>query len=800
MRPPRAWSPQSTRLLQLAATLLIALYMLFIGGTFDATIRFRVQLLNTVAGGALALLWLGVRLAQRQGWRTSGLELPLLLFAATQWVTLLTSAQPRLGLEWAAGCLAWTAAFCILYNLLASGWPREYVTNALLVVAAVLAADGIWAAAGWYLQWARLGQLPPVNFRYFGLLGHANLTAGLLNLLLPLVIARVLSGSVLQRAAMASLAAAMLVTEFFTSSRGGWLAGGAALAALGLLLVYQRGGVAWLRGMVRRWNNRSWILKTASLLGLCLAAGGAAWLLLRQARQITHGELFDSRSQFWPVAWDLFKRQPLNGAGPDLFPWFYSHYYSIPPDFFAPHAHSGLLQILCGSGLLGLAGLIVVAAGAARLIWRAWRASNGSVETAALMAGLLSVFFHQLFDYLFGTPIMPLLVLVITALALAPLPGSRPSRARSPLWLVAAVLVPLAVFAFALRASYWNDVGLAEAAGGQWQPAATAFEQAAQNDPGLTLYWEEAAYAETRAGHIEAALSWWEQAARSDPYWAVVPASIGILRPAGDAAAAQAARSLAPGSYLFALNAGAISEAQGSASLASEAYTTALNLNPRMANALFWQQSPQRASVLDTWRAHQPADNSGLAAGWAALKANAPAQAVALFQAAMTASPDSLEPYAGLASAYLALPDVTAAQRTIDAGLALPVAKLDETLGLHLVAGDVRAARGDRAGATAEYSIVFSAISDYNIDGPGSYGDTQREWQVYHRQALPTELIPQLPRAVITPEMDQRFARLAQWQMEAGQHAAACYVLVRVNAEAPHSTSGQLYSRLCGAP
>src|SRR5262249_21269433 len=169
MTTRRALSPEFTRALQLAATLLAVIYMVLIGGTFDATLRFRVQLLNYVAAAALALLWLGLRWARGQPWRQSGVELPLLLFVATQWVADATSAQPRLSLESAAGVVAWSAAFCIVYDLLAGGWPRAYLINALIVVAAVLSVYGVWAAASWYVGWIRLGQWPPVTFRDVGL-------------------------------------------------------------------------------------------------------------------------------------------------------------------------------------------------------------------------------------------------------------------------------------------------------------------------------------------------------------------------------------------------------------------------------------------------------------------------------------------------------------------------------------------------------------------------------------------------------------------------------------------------------
>jgi hypothetical protein len=129
----------------------------------------------------------------------------------------------------------------------------------------------------------------------------------------------------------------------------------------------------------------------------------------------------------------------------------------------------------------------------------------------------------------------------------------------------------------------------------------------------------------------------------------------------------------------------------------------------------------------------------------------------------------------------------------------LPVTSFEESLPLHLLAGEVDDARGDRAGATAEFSIVFNGIADYDINGPGSYGHPERAWQVFHREALPGELVPQLPRADITSDMDQRFAQLAQWYREDRQPTLACWILQRVYREAPQSVSGGLYGQECHA-
>jgi tetratricopeptide (TPR) repeat protein len=277
-----------------------------------------------------------------------------------------------------------------------------------------------------------------------------------------------------------------------------------------------------------------------------------------------------------------------------------------------------------------------------------------------------------------------------------------------------------------------------------------------------------------------------------------LPATIGALKQ--DLGVAQAARTLAPRSYLFALNAGAIAEAQGNTAAAQEAYRAALGLKPAIADALYWQQNPLRLSILQDWRRGLPAASTALDKGWAALASGAPDQAIGWFRHAAAENPNSLAPYEGLGRADLELHNYDAAQQTIKAGLALPVTHLEETLGLHLVAGDLADARGDRAGAIEEYATVFSGIAVYDIDGPGSYGDLERSWQVFNREALPGELVPQLLRADVTADMDQRFAKLAQWYQAANQHDLACLVLERVHREVPESVSGRLYGQVCSVP
>jgi hypothetical protein len=97
------------------------------------------------------------------------------------------------------------------------------------------------------------------------------------------------------------------------------------------------------------------------------------------------------------------------------------------------------------------------------------------------------------------------------------------------------------------------------------------------------------------------------------------------------------------------------------------------------------------------------------------------------------------------------------------------------------------------------YGEVFSAIDDYTFAGPGTYGYPQRSWYVFHREALPADLIPQLPRADITPQLDDRFAQLAAWYQADGHPEVSCLILERVAREAPLSVSGRLFQAQCAS-
>jgi O-antigen ligase len=782
--------------LRLTLTLLAAGYMVLVGGSFAATGDYRVQLLNTVMGGAAALVWCAVRWHQRARLTAVGLELALALFALSQWLALVTSTQPRLGLEWAASVTAWACTLLILCDLLSSGWPRAFVVNALLFSAALITLHGLYEVTAWYAGWLAWATGPIPTYRLEGL-GGPNVTAAAVNALLPLVLIRAARAPMAARVPLGALAAGMLVVNFFTSSRAGWLACVVTLASFAGLLMLSSGHRATIDGLVRGIRRTVPIARGLAVVLAVVVVGGVAWAVSRQAQHASHVPLLDSRWTFWTAAWEMFRLRPLTGAGPDLYAWLYPRWVPSPPGWLAGHAHSLPLQVLSGSGLLGVTALAALAGVLGRLLWRRWQASDDRPLSAALMAGLAGFGFHTLFDLLRDWPALLFIVTVLAALALT---DTREQLHRPRPWPSAVLAAPLAaclgVFAFALRAAGFNAAGLQSAAATDWTTAARAFTRAAALDPAFTLYWEEAAYAQVRAGHPETALSLWERAARDDPYWSVPPATVAVLTE--DATAMKAALDLSRAQHdLWTLNAAVLAEANGDEAAARAFYARTLELRPASGAALFWQQTSLRQSVLAEWQASQSADVSGLTLGRQALAAGDASQAIGYFEAMLAQDSTRLDAYAGLAQAQYQLGEEALAERYRQAGLRTQVVDLQQTLSLRLLGGDWARDRGDDPAAAAAYSGVFSAVYDYTVYGPATYGNPRRYWMVYHRAALPSDLVPQFARADITAAMDERFAWLVEWTAGQGNRNVACLIAERVWREAPRSLSGDLYRSLC---
>jgi putative inorganic carbon (hco3(-)) transporter len=795
-------------LLQWAIYLLLLSYWVIVGGVYYYMIKFPVAVLNLVLIGTAGVIWLGVRLIQKARLPRTGLEGALLWLGITQVIVTATSVDWRLSLETLAQLTAFILAGLALADLIAHGWPEAQLINGLFFAAGIMCFAGAWEVGSWYSRWWQLGiWIPPVAYRLQGLLSHPNLTAGFLNLIIPLAVVKLLRATTrLERISLSLLLAVMAVLLFFTSSRGGWIATVVALGVT-LALYYGRAFIPqvsqWLPKQARQLNFVQWaFVGITSLIGIM----GAGWLLFLQTISASHGPLFSSRQNFWVPAFQLFSQHWLTGIGPGLFSRMWATVDSLPPNPVVVHAHNTYLLVATESGLLGFSSVLLLGLAYGLIFQRRWKAvPEQRWLMAAVAGGLSSVLTQGLFDFLLNSPAFVFILILVAALGLSRLPmeGSIPGLPAGALILPtvgAFIIFIYSLWGYAPFAQGLNQTALDEEA------ALTAICIAPQRDSRFALYWQQCGLAYSQASlkdkaFVPLALQAFEQAIALDPTWPANYANKAALEwQAGETdqalQAMQVAAKLAPKSALFALNLGWFYEAQGDAEQARTAYQKALDLR-NSAQALFWKQTPLRAGVLAHWQANHPNGDDLLTQAQAAFDTQHYAKALEFYQSAVKAYSIYPSAYIGLARTSWKLGQDTQGNQFAEEALLIPIFTSNQQVELYWLQAEAAEREGDRTRAIRYGSQYFIQISNPGIMGPGSWGYPAYAWFGYRREGLPVEFVPQLIQDNITPETDTRLTQLAHWYEADQQHATACLILERIYHEAPISEGRQLREKIC---
>jgi hypothetical protein len=201
--------------------------------------------------------------------------------------------------------------------------------------------------------------------------------------------------------------------------------GGMALL-MAFLMVWTSGSRAALWGLLVlalawSWGLGRWRWAALTPLGL-LAVSLWAWpaALGRLSQVFVLDTNAQARLQFWQVALQLAREQPLGGVGFGNFPIYFQ--FNLPPkpiEFSPGHAHNLLLHLLAEGGLLSVCGLVVLLGAMVAVIFRAraW-----PVLTLLLVALLLN-----LLDYSFFTAWCFYPLMLATAWALTRSRTTNPS-------------------------------------------------------------------------------------------------------------------------------------------------------------------------------------------------------------------------------------------------------------------------------------------------------------------------------------------------------------------------------------
>ncbi len=718
-------------------------YVSLIGGGPITGGLFRWQLVTSILSVGLFggwLLWRGI--AQRVGWPLTGLEWAISAAALAGLLSLLAAPAWRLGLARLSELGGLAALFYLAVDVFDAGIPRRIFIRALIIVSGIALGLSLLEVYFYYQyvgQWRDLFTQPP--YRLVSLLGHPNLFAGFVNLTLPFVaIEWRRNQRAWARSGLALWGIGYVVVLPFASSRGGLLGLGVMLAALGIWLLWQRGWTS-ARKLFEGLRGRVWIIGIA----IALAVAAFVGLFIYQSIQPVHSGVFSSRLYIWQVAARVIAAHFWLGTGPGRFGLEAAHVISLPPDFWPLHAHSVFWQVFAEFGLIGWLAATGLIVGAARMLGRVARASEGEARAQVIWitAGLAGYATQNLVDdqtHVLAT-MVPLMLILALAISAQP---ERVRRARVPLAVMGLPLLLIGV----LQAQWlWAYAAFDQAQqayqAGDAVKALALTQEAARRDPTKPFYDIEAGLLAAQLEDWPTAQTHFEHAAIREGSLAFVWANLGVARwrngdPAGGFAALESAAQLAPRSATIQLTAGWIAEAAGQSDPAQTHYLTALTLRPEWADRPFWDQTGARIKA----------------------------------RAATLSIPDPDDPYPK-ALAALAAGHTAEARNWIDVGLSKPNLSPNQRVEWQMLLGDVLLAEGDEAGAMAQYSGALPSFANPSIEGTGySFWNTYGFW-LHQRQPLPFDSVPGLMPLDVTPAMLARFEQLSVWRQSRADCAGA---------------------------
>ncbi|MFH1144243.1 MAG: O-antigen ligase family protein [Candidatus Eisenbacteria bacterium] len=325
-------------------------------------------------GCGFALLGLLIALStKRIGYRRTPLDLPLLLFFAAEAIAAMLSPERGHSLRSLRG--EWILLFFFVFSQAIRDMRQLQRAYAVLLASSTVVA--LYAIGQCVLGWDLTGRHPlersSTLFIAMGLFGH-HLTYGgsvLLTLTIALALA---SGQASRRetflARLALPAQALAILASF--ARTAWA------GVLAAMLVR----IATLRGKTR-------ILGWGALLLLIGIAAAAQPFRARLGPLVQLSE--DPRSRLWATALRIWSDHPIVGSGPGTYAILFPD-YKVPGRYMSTgNAHSDPLNVLAGSGLLGLGTFIFLVVSFFRTAVSAYRAAPArDPARPLLLAGILA--------------------------------------------------------------------------------------------------------------------------------------------------------------------------------------------------------------------------------------------------------------------------------------------------------------------------------------------------------------------------------------------------------------------------
>jgi tetratricopeptide (TPR) repeat protein/O-antigen ligase len=591
------------------------LYFTVIGGTRAGTYHFPLVAFSHLVAFTLLGYWAARRLAKGRWLPRTPLDLPLLALFALNLLSALVSTDLRISAENLAHLSIFILIYYLVVDALQSGWKVSDLVRPMLLVAGVVVLVAILELAVWLGIWlVGTGEVSPYltlgEYRRRLVMGPANVLAWYVVLLLPLVLAQLLtSHTVRARVNLGALALGSGLVLASTLSRSGLIGMAAALVAFALLAIAPRVRVGRISLRSHLCNPAVLALLLVTALFIIALVVAAPGLLTTRLYTVS------VRLELWQAAGEIIARRPLVGGGPGTFGYLF---HQVPdcnlsaPDTYYNNAHNAFINVAAESGLPSLVVSLWLIAALFRAGWSSLAVETGDTRrsnlvTAACIAGVGGLLVSTLFDVPWVFPLTTLHVVLFAAIIVAPLSTQRVVSAHVVRWTSAVVLVALASILV------WGDVGhhfqyraAVSMQDLRFEDSVADLRKSVTLDPLLTIYQFQLGTAGAYLGLATAdettlnkAIEAYEQEIARGGDTPINNANLAWLEwNTGDIQDAvghmERAAAQAPRDSYYALGLGYLYEEADDLQAATQAYSRAIADTPALIDSAFWQTSEHR--------------------------------------------------------------------------------------------------------------------------------------------------------------------------------------------------------------
>jgi len=614
-----------------AAVILLAFYMVLIGGFVLGVREYRWRVITLVMLGLLFGGWYLFKLLRRTEPPLTPVDYPVLIMVAATGLATIFSTDPRISAGRAALNIILAISLYFTIDWLSSRWRASLLINALLLTGGVVCLVGLVE----YWQWYSGNWVSPVSWREAGIawdfgdslriksvLHNPNYLAYYLILPIGLAFYKLFTTTRWQRGLWGGYLLVVLVTMILTQSRGGLLGAAATVIIATILYLWTRLG----RQATKKIVKNPYLLLLA---GLLLVVVGSLLYPIVSRTDLTHVGTLSLRDDIWRGAINIFMANPVVGAGPSTYPSQYMIYRNLNGHTaIFTHAHNVWLTIGAEYGLVGVLSVALFFIVLGRAIVNYMRRANPAQWPIMMLVGislLVGQGVHNLVDDFMEFPIFTWYTVLAVALCIVPMQKQAsvklPQTRRGWLLLVGAGLLITAggaVWTGPAFAAY--DQARFASQNGDWPQATRWLEQAVKLDPTYRFYRQQLALAygemaRTDDSYLPLALAQQEQVYSKNTHYSPDAGYLACLywqseQPEQAIETMQKAVAVTPprsgglhsyhlGQTTFLFNLAYYLEYSGQPDMAGQIYQEILQTRPQLVTSSFWAANNSRQRLAE---------------------------------------------------------------------------------------------------------------------------------------------------------------------------------------------------------